>query len=568
MRVHVTNVYGGDINDRNSAIQKNIAEVGRSLQFNEIGIYRYPVSSDTKDELAKRIDGIIAGIAYGDVAVIQLPTGNGEHFETRFINRIKSSGARVVLLIEDFLPYGDTFNLSNVDIAYAFNDLIKDDCINKGFPKNTISVIGDIHRRSKMEISSKLLSIVSPFFAEEYDTNIKDEENLIHVCFSLHDLKGTYSIEVGVVLKTIIENTTAKVCFHIFIDDTVSFQNRMRLRKISNDGGHVLMFHLIDVERVTVDNENLKAFTIGTMFRLLIPEVLADLNKVIYLDADLVFLKDIKELWDIDISEYSLGAVRDVGVNELGGVTPVVMDGSVDRDKYFNAGVLIMNLDTVRSMGNLAANTIDVLNRYKDSKWPDQDALNYIFSNTTLFISEEWNTVATKASRNNWPLERRVYHYAGQKFLDYEDMKPWDDCYIKVKNSLDWPNDSFILYERFGNMLVHKHKRMGEMIKSSKDVRKKIFFGNRSRALNKLIDMIGLDKKDYFVECSNPDKSWVVKDKENIAKETKGKFIVYVAPDSMDWKAIRYLLDMGLVEDKDFIVIPGILLANDGGYLL
>ena len=51
------------------------------------------------------------------------------------------------------------------------------------------------------------------------------------------------------------------------------------------------------------------------MFRCSLPELLPNLNRIIYLDADLFVNRDIKELWDVDICEYCLAGVADEGVD-------------------------------------------------------------------------------------------------------------------------------------------------------------------------------------------------------------------------------------------------------------
>ena len=55
MKSHITNIYGMS-NSNTAALQNQIANIGRRLQFLELGLYKYNVETDTHDELAKRID--------------------------------------------------------------------------------------------------------------------------------------------------------------------------------------------------------------------------------------------------------------------------------------------------------------------------------------------------------------------------------------------------------------------------------------------------------------------------------------------------------------------------------
>lgn len=567
MKSHITNIYGMS-NSNTAALQNQIANIGRRLQFLELGLYKYNVETDTHDELAKRIDGIIASVEPGDVAVVQLPTGNGLNFELRLVNRLKASGAKVALLVEDYLPYDQLNYFEGADVAYATNYVIKADCISKGLKEDFINVVSGLTARTEMECENALLNIVTPFFADAYDDKAAISEDVIHVCFGLHDAKGTYSIEVGTVMQSIIENTGAKICFHIFVDDTVSDENRRRLRKIGNSVGDIVKFHLIDVEKVTVDNRYLQNFTIGTMFRLMIPEILHNLHKVIYLDADLLFLKDIKELWDVDIEKYALAAVHDIGAEHYKITTEIIKDGAVDRKKYFNAGVLILNLDIIRSEGNLAERTIEMLNQYKDSKWPDQDALNLLFKDETLLIDGDWNTFVNFACMLNMPFKKRVYHYAGRRFVDFENRREWDDEYIRIKNSLQWNDNIHSDYGRAYNCLKDKFSYMQKLIKMDAEGRKKILIGNRGKAMDLVLDLFKLRKDDYFVACDNPVEGYLQKDISSVGKEEKGKFIILVVPDAFDGKVILKLTEMGFVEGEDFMRLPSLVLASQGGYLL
>ena len=62
MKVHITNLYNFNPGDELVKKQHRIAEAGFSLGFREMGIFSFPVESDTQSELSKRLDGIIAAL--------------------------------------------------------------------------------------------------------------------------------------------------------------------------------------------------------------------------------------------------------------------------------------------------------------------------------------------------------------------------------------------------------------------------------------------------------------------------------------------------------------------------
>ena len=104
--------------------------------------------------------------------------------------------------------------------------------------------------------------------------------------------------------------------------------------------GDSIQFHFIDTSIFDDVKDRLHRFTVGTMFRLMLPEILPNLNKIIYLDADLLVNRDVKGLWDIDVSNYCVAGVRDYGTYRNTENPYPVVHGLVDRGKYINAGVV------------------------------------------------------------------------------------------------------------------------------------------------------------------------------------------------------------------------------------
>ncbi len=80
MKIHITNLYGigGTVGNAQQMVA-NIAK--KELHYNELGIYRYAMQSDTPDMLRTRLDGIIASVSHGDIIIFQVPTWNGIRFD-------------------------------------------------------------------------------------------------------------------------------------------------------------------------------------------------------------------------------------------------------------------------------------------------------------------------------------------------------------------------------------------------------------------------------------------------------------------------------------------------------
>lgn len=105
MRTHITNLYGQAPQSTALIAQNMVADVAKTLGFNEIGIYSYPVHTDTDSEVRKRIDGMIAGVGADDLVVAQFPSWNSIEFDDLLVNKLLSySEVKVAIFIHDVIP--------------------------------------------------------------------------------------------------------------------------------------------------------------------------------------------------------------------------------------------------------------------------------------------------------------------------------------------------------------------------------------------------------------------------------------------------------------------------------
>lgn len=183
-------------------------------------------------------------------------------------------------------------------------------------------------------------------------------------------------------------------------------------------------------------NKKLHYADIMTFARFLFPSMLPKLKKVLYLDCDLVVLKDLKTLWDIEVSDVAVAMAPDLWYNDKHTLNRLEMP----QGKYLNAGVIVMNLDYWRKH--------DVFNRLLDYivlkgaslTYLDQDALNFILQNERRQLPVKYNVTPYYFHKNldNYPKEMHeeihevrlnptIFHFLGP-------IKPWSlGCYLPGK---------------------------------------------------------------------------------------------------------------------------------------
>ena len=575
MNVHITNIYGF-IQDQELKKKQNLyADAGHILGFKEMGIFNFDVSTDTESELSKRLDGIISSLQFNDLVFVQLPTGNGEHYDNLLINKIKAYNTKVCILLHEQIEYEYILNSADL-IMPTSNEVhayLKEHNYSNVFYKKNINYEFDSN-------SSGLLS--SDFYIKKYLIDVVDQlsqpvldeqdENVIHIGFGLHDKDGHYSVWVGTAMQSIIDHTDSKLCFHILHDETVGEENKRRLKQVANQKGDFIEFHEIDSAEFECIKNRTHGFTIGTMFRCMLPDLLPDLSKIVYLDADIFVNTDIKELWEFDINDYCLAAVVDEGVIKFHIPNILYKYPEIDRNQYFNAGILCMNLRKIKQRGNLKDLVVKFLVNNPEATYPDQDALNVLFHNNILYLDSSWNQfVYSHREDNKDNLDNAVFHYAGKNSLILYSQSKIDMEYFKTICRTPWSN--YEIDHQINGCVgrltdrINQYEKM--MYRLSVSGVKHIFYGEENFMVREIYKLIKLGKDDYRVlkQARNYDDDILPCKNLEALEEECGPIIIFVRYESDNNTAIQNLEELGFVNGEDFFVIARFTSFLNGGFV-
>ncbi|MGH7117643.1 MAG: glycosyltransferase family 8 protein [Acetobacteraceae bacterium] len=129
-------------------------------------------------------------------------------------------------------------------------------------------------------------------------------------------------------------------------------------------------------------------YTVDTYTRLWVEEFFpADVSRVLYLDADIVVVGSIEKLWRVDLGGALLGTVDIPGSDR--GVTRL---GMSSEDGYFNAGMLVIDLDQWRE-SNAGETVLAYVRANPERVLYDQDALNACFHSRRKRLDYKWNAI-------------------------------------------------------------------------------------------------------------------------------------------------------------------------------
>lgn len=391
---------------------------------------------------------------------------------------------------------------------------------------------------------------------------------MLHICFSICDKSGNYCQYLGVAMQSMLAHTKSKLVIHVLHDNSLSLSNQERLRGLVSKYNQELIFHLLETEGLP-NPSIIRRQTIGTLFRLYMPEILIDVDKVIYLDADILVNMDISNLWN-----YAQGDKLIYGRKDAEHPHPLVTSKVLSRASYINAGVMAINLTGVRQQCNLREESLAFIRKYGDECiYADQDAINYIFKNKIGFLPKKCNNFTVLLRGQGKMLEECIYHFAGSDWPTNLD-ESFDEEFLTTLQQTSWGEVRNIynyFLPRMSN-LEHVISRMRKYISQIQRM-KKIFWGVHSVNGRKIISMF-YTKPDFDYYVDNNKSIWNTKNNEDglciyspdvIKNEANDKVFVVVLSQA-HWPEIKKQLESyGLVEGENFLDGYSLLPLSEGG---
>lgn len=133
----------------------------------------------------------------------------------------------------------------------------------------------------------------------------------------------------------------------------------------------------------------IRGITTPAYYRLLIPELIPEYDKVIYSDVDVIFRMDLSELYSLDLKENYLAATKDLGLNlSKDGVAYIQSMPELYLGDYLQSGFIVINNKKILKDG--------LVQQFKSTakrklKYQDQDTLNIVCHGKILYLSLEYN---------------------------------------------------------------------------------------------------------------------------------------------------------------------------------
>ena len=275
-------------------------------------------------------------------------------------------------------------------------------------------------------------------------SNIRFISNAIPIVLSANN---NYAPYVAVMLQSILDTSNPKRIYHflIFEYDFSDTTKKELLYQVSKFPHCSIDFVNTKISLDTIPIFSKAHLSLDTFSRLFIPYWLDGYQKVIYCDSDMLARQDLADLYDIDISDYSVGATANKIITRIlsnknySSFSPRIYASFSlleDWSRYIQAGVLLFNTKKFKEKKSLQDTirfSIYYTNRFKQ-RYNDQDILSLLLDGDCLILPNEWNYCWSSSKRSLIPIHEieptvKIIHYTTK-------TKPWMD-FFNIENNAD-----------------------------------------------------------------------------------------------------------------------------------
>ncbi|MBO5412841.1 MAG: glycosyltransferase family 8 protein [Clostridia bacterium] len=251
---------------------------------------------------------------------------------------------------------------------------------------------------------------------------MEQNKEVLPIFFAADD---KYMPFLAVTLQSLVDNSSTDYYYLIKVLYTnISEENKEKIKKYERENVNIEFVDLnYYIEKIKDKLYTRDYYSKTTYFRLFIPNLYPQYNKALYLDSDVVLLRDVAELFNIDLGDNLVGGAPDdvIQTIEVFQEYAEKVVGVADYRNYFNAGVLLMNLDELRKY-NFQEKFLYVLGTIKFSVAQDQDYLNRLCKGRVKIIDKNWNRMPVSNIEVDEKDLKLIHYNLAYKPWHFEDI--------------------------------------------------------------------------------------------------------------------------------------------------
>lgn len=260
----------------------------------------------------------------------------------------------------------------------------------------------------------------------------------IHICYGIDNnfTRGAITSIASIVKN----NPTQNFIFHIIISNLNNYSKNM-FKLLSEQ--YSLNIYIYEIDLTIISNiVKLGRFQISLYYRFIFPLILKNINKCIYIDADIICLNNADYLFNLELNNNIIAAIPDtIKTNAERFLDKQLSSLNPNTHKYFNAGLLVINIPLWNKF-MISEKAIHMLNT-QDFTCKDQDVLNILYTNNIKYLPKEYNCIDTNEISNiknivllhltispkPWFLSYKISPYFDEfkynTYMSYEKLTPY-----------------------------------------------------------------------------------------------------------------------------------------------
>jgi lipopolysaccharide biosynthesis glycosyltransferase len=285
-----------------------------------------------------------------------------------------------------------------------------------------------------------------------------------------------YAMPCGILIQSIVlTNPLERIRFHIISEDLTD-KSKSRFKQILKNTKNTIDFYTINP--VLLDGLPQLNGSSATYIILFLADILpCEIERVLYLDADMMVLNSLTELWAVDITDYPAAGARSIMNDDIRNYNRLDYAPSMG---YYNIGTQLINLNYWRK-NNISKESLSfIINNPDKLKYCEQDVLNTILMDKWKTISPRYNFFQNyympiedllikkelHAEIENARINPVIIHFISNPkpwHKEYNIM-PLTKIWIFFKNMTPWKPDKLKYYDHGIKLLIYKIKHLLEIL--------------------------------------------------------------------------------------------------------
>ena len=254
-------------------------------------------------------------------------------------------------------------------------------------------------------------------------------------------------------LCSLFENNKGhNIIVHV-MQKELSENSRANIRNLAEHYNQTAVFYNVDESKLEgVQFRKNRPLSKAAYYRLLLSSTLpSNIDKILYLDCDMIILRDISEIFRLDIGCYALAACIDRFPYDNQHRLQLQMEAD---ERTFCSGIMLVNLKYWRVESGL----LEYAKQHRKVVYlHDQDVLNYFFKKRWFLLPPKWNRRAyaiyppyykifKKFDLKEYIYEPMLFHYAAL------DFKPWHKSILPNSR----PYRRYLILSNYENIILER----------------------------------------------------------------------------------------------------------------